>query len=215
MNFTSPIVIAEIMCLIGAIIFLRNDKSIFWKLNIAYLLLALLTEAAGSYMSSKRENNLWLFNSFVFFEISFIFIGIWHCMKNYLIPKPIIYVGLGIVYLIYFGFIAKDSIMVFNSTAVTVMSVVFSLYCLYYYYLLLNDEKFIEIKYHPEFWWITGVLFYYFGGTVCNLLSDVFDVRFGKSFTLRYAITIALNFILYSVWTYSYLCRAKQQKLQS
>ncbi|WP_316795836.1 hypothetical protein [Pedobacter agri] len=215
MNFTSPIVIAELICLIGAFIFLRNDKTVFWKLNIAYLLLALLTEAAGSYMSAKRENNLWLYNAFVFFEIGFIFIGIYHSLKDYLNPKPILFVGLGIVYAIYFGFILKDSIMVFNSVAVTVMSVVFSLYCLYYYYLLLNDDKFIEIKDHPQFWWITGVLFYYFGGTVCNLLSDVFDVRFGKGFTLRYVITITLNLILYSVWTYSYTCRAKQRKLQS
>lgn len=210
----SPIVIAEILCLVAAFLFLKADKLTFWKLNIAYLFIALVIEAFGSYLSDQKVNNLWLYNIFIFFEITFIFIGLYHCLKDYINPKPAIFSGLGITYSLYFGLLIKDSIMAYNAITVTVMSVIFSFYCLYYYYLLLNDEKFVDIKFHPQFWWITGVLFYYFGGTVYNLLDDVFDIRLFTNFTLRYLIVIILNVILYSIWTYSYSCRAKQRKLQ-
>lgn len=95
------------------------------------------------------------------------------------------------------------------------MSVVFVLYCLYYYYLLLKDESFIEIKTHPEFWWVTGVLFYYFGSTMSNIFDGLFNVKIIGFATLRYCIYVLLNLILYSLWVYSFICRMKQRKLQS
>ncbi|MCX2573410.1 hypothetical protein [Pedobacter sandarakinus] len=214
MELISAIVIAEVICLVCAFLLLKGDRVAFWKLNILYLLIALLSETFGNYLFSLKKNNLWLYNIFILFEISFIFTGLYHGFKKYINPKPVIFSGLGFIYLIYLFFFFKAGIMEFNSVTVTVMSVVFTFYGLYYYYLLLKDENFVEINGHPEFWWVTGVVFYYFGSTVINLLYHVFDFKLFKGFTLSYLIIIILNIILYSIWTYSYLCRARQRKSQ-
>ncbi len=158
---------------------------------------------------------MWLFNIFIFFEISAILYGLYHCLKAYTNPNDILIIGAGIVYLMYFSFFINHPIADLNTNTITAMSVVFTLYCLYYYYLLLKDENFIEIKTHPQFWSVTGVLFYYFGSTMSNIFDGLFTVKIISYYTLRYCIYIVLNLILYSFWLYSFICRMKQQKLQS
>ncbi|MFD2284757.1 hypothetical protein GJU39_12565 [Pedobacter petrophilus] len=219
MFLLQPIVIAEIICLIAAIFFLLKDKISFWKVNIAYLAIALSAEASGSYLYAQRHHNLWLYNTFVLFEIAFISYGMYYCLKKYIDPRPIIYTGLGISYTVFAIFAFKNGIHayndIFNDNTVSVMSVTFVLYCLYYYYKLLNDEETLDLKYHPEFWWVNGVLFYYFGGTATNLFYGLFNVKVFEHIPLRLFIYYITNIILYSNWIYSYICRAKQRKLQS
>ncbi|WP_029287594.1 hypothetical protein [Pedobacter sp. R20-19] len=219
MNFFTPIVIAELICLITAVFFLFKDNISFWKINIAYLLIALSAEARGSFLAAHHHHNVGLFNTFVLFEIAFISYGMYYCLKKYTNPRPVIFTGLGICYLIFTFFTVKNGIRayndVFNDITVSIMSVIFVLYCLYYYYKLLNDEEVLDLKYHPEFWWVNGVLFYYFGGTAINLFYGLFNIRIFEHIPLRLFIYNIINIILYSNWIYSYLCRAKQRKLQS
>lgn len=214
MKVFDPIISVELICLLFAVIFLFRDKNYFWKSTLYYLILVCCTELLGSYMGSKKIHNLWLYNIFILFESSYISLGIFYCLKKYINPKPLIFTGLAIIYLIYLFFFIVNGGEKLNSLTISVMSVVFVVYSLYYYFLLLKDENFIEIKYHPEFWWVAGVLFYYFGSTVTNLLYDDFDIMVTKHLPLHYVIYILLNFILYFIWTYSIICRAKQRKLQ-
>jgi len=209
----SPITTVELLCLTTATVFLVKDKNLFWRNNIAYLIVVCLTEMViGRYVSSKYHNNLWVFNVFVFFEASFISYGIYHCFKKYTNPKVLIAIGTSIIYAFYFGFIIKNGILVFNQVAVSVMSVIFVLYCLYYYYLLLTSEEVPEIRGNPEFWWLTAVLFYYFGSTTVNLFLKLFmSIKIGAS-SIRYITVNVLNLILYGLWAYSFICRAKQRK---
>ncbi|ARS42389.1 hypothetical protein CA265_23105 [Sphingobacteriaceae bacterium GW460-11-11-14-LB5] len=215
MRYLSSIFIAELICLIVAIATIWKDKNAFGKVITCYLAVALVTEEAVTYFAIRSIHNLWLFNIFIFFEISTILYGLYHCLKEYTNPKPIFIIGSGIVYLLYFSFFITHPFTDLNTITISVMSVLFTLYCLYYYYLLLKDEHFIEIKTHPQFWWVTGVLFYYFGSTMSNIFDGLFTVKIISYYTLRYCIYIVLNLILYSFWLYSFICRMKQQKLQS
>ncbi|WP_443945715.1 hypothetical protein ACJVDH_00960 [Pedobacter sp. AW1-32] len=98
------------------------------------------------------------------------------------------------------------------------MSVIFTIYALLYYYRLLKDPEFVEIKSHPEFWWVTGALFYYFGSTVTNLFKPYLPKNFSSFYFLnhfRYSMYVVLSLFLYSIWSYSFICRAKQRKLSS
>jgi len=196
-----------------------KDKILFWKINIAYLLIALSTESSAGYLSARNRHNVSLFNTFVLFEIAFISYGMYHCLKKYIDPRPIIFAGLGINYLVFVIFTLRNGLSfyndVFNDNTVNVMSVIFVLYCLYYYYKLLNDEETLELKNHPEFWWVSGVLFYYFGTTATNLTYGLFQIKIFDHIPLRLFIYYITNIILYSNWIYSYICRAKQRKLQS
>lgn len=215
MRYLSSIFIAELICLIVAIAIIWKDKYAFGKVITCYIAVALVTEEALAYLAIRGIHNLWLFNIFIFFEISAILYGLYHCIKVYINPKPIFFIGSGLICLSYIYFLFTHPFTDLNSLTISIMSVVFTLYCLYYYYLLLKDENFIEIKSHPEFWWVTGVLFYYFGSTMSNIFDGLFTVKIIGIFTLRYCIYVLLNLILYSLWVYSFICRMRQRKLQS
>ncbi len=213
MRYLSPIFIAEVICFIAALAIIWKDKNAFGKVITCYLAIALLTEEAAAYLAIRGIHNLWLFNLYIIFEIVAISYGLYYCIKRYTIPKLIFIISLGIIGLTYIFFLITKPFTDLNTITITVMSVIFTLYCLYYYYLLLKDEKFIEIQTHPEFWWVTGVLFYYFGSTMSNIFDGLFTVKLIGFATLRYCIYILLNLILYSFWLYSFICRMKQRKL--
>ncbi|MGN8056979.1 hypothetical protein ACTJKN_11930 [Pedobacter sp. 22163] len=214
MRYLTPIFIAEVICFIAAIAIIWKDKHAFGKVITCYLGIALVTEEAAAYLAMRGIHNLWLFNIYIAFEISAILYGLYYCIKKYTKPKSIFIIGLGIIALTYIFFLTTKPFTDLNTITISVMSVIFTFYCLYYYYLLLKDENFIEIKTHPEFWWVTGVLFYYFGSTTANIFDGLFTVKF-MGFALKFLIYILLNLILYSFWLYSFICRMKQQKLQS
>lgn len=216
MNFLSPIVIAEEICLIVAFIFLIRDKSLFWKLNIVYLFIALVAEGYGSHLSLQNLHNLKIFNTFILLEIAFISYGMYHCLKKYINPGPIIFIGLGINYVTFLYFLANNYQAyndVFAFTTVNVFSVIFTIYALYFYYQVLKANEPIDLKNNAEFWWVSGVLFYYFGGTVVNVFNHYLNMRIVGRIPLRLIIYYITNFILYSNWIYSYICRMKQRKL--
>lgn len=215
MRYLSPIFIAEVICFIAALAIIWKDKNAFGKVVTCYLAIALVTEEAAAYLAIRGIHNLWLFNIYIIFEIGTILYGLYHCIKRYTNPKSIFIIGLGIIVLTYIFFVINRPFTDLNTITISVMSVIFTLYCLYYYYLLLKDENFIEIKIHPEFWWVTGVLFYYFGSTMSNLFDGLFTVKLIGFATLRYCIYIILNLILYSCWLYSFICKMKQRKLHS
>jgi hypothetical protein len=215
MRYLSPIFIAEVICFIAAIAIVWKDKHAFGKVIACYLAIALVTEDVAAYLAIRGIHNLWLFNIYIVFEINAILYGLYHCIKKYTNPKSIFIIGLGIIGLTYIFFLITQPFTDLNIITISVMSVIFTLYCLYYYYLLLKDENFIEIKTHPEFWWVTGVLFYYFGSTMSNIFDGLFTVKIIGFVTLKFSINILLNLILYSFWLYSFICRMKQQKLQS
>ncbi|MDQ0641744.1 hypothetical protein QF042_005309 [Pedobacter sp. W3I1] len=210
-----PVTSIELLCLTIAIFFLGKDKQNFWTITLAYLVFVCCTEYFGKYIGAKYKNNLWVYNVFVFFEAAFISYGLYNCFKRYINPKPLFLFSSIIIYTIYFVVFIRNGVFAFNSITVSVMSVIFVLYCLYYYYLLLRDEHLLDITYHSEFWWLTAVLFYYFGSTTSNLFFGLFkSIKIGP-YPLTYAIYILLNWILYGLWAYSFICRAKQRKLQS
>ena len=95
-----------------------------------------------------------------------------------------------------------------HNITTSVMSVLFVLYSLYYFYCLLKDESHINLKYYPPFWWTAGVLFFYFGSTACNVFySKLSVITVTPKHYLTYYIYNGLNIILYGCWSYSFICR--------
>jgi len=93
-----------------------------------------------------------------------------------------------------------------------ISSTIFISLSLYYYYLLLNQNEFYNLMQYAPFWWVTGALFFYFGGTVCNIffnyLTQLTSSELGVP--LRYYIFNILNLVLYSCWSYAFVCRWRE-----
>ncbi|MGA9648150.1 hypothetical protein, partial [Pedobacter sp.] len=61
----------ESICLVFAVFFLSKDKSRFWKITIAYMVLVPSTELLGKYWAHTYHNNIWIYNIYSLFEAAF------------------------------------------------------------------------------------------------------------------------------------------------
>jgi len=87
------------------------------------------------------------------------------------------------------------------------MSVVFVVCSLYYFYLLLNDNQYIELKFSADFWWAVTTLLFYFGSTAVNIFRGKLMIKVTSENYLTYYIYLVLNILLSLGWSYSFICR--------
>ena len=199
----------EFLALTFAFFLLRKDPNFIWKGFIYYLLFVCLIEAGGFLLHRYRHGNSWLYNIYILVEAgfnSYIFLKFFNKYK----PSKIWFgSGLALLALIYLYDFADHGFGIFNTLTTTVMSVLFVIYGIYYYYLLLRADEYVELKTHPPFWWVTGTVFFYFGSSVCNL---VFLLIWTQPLSYRFYIYMGLVALLYGFWTYSFLCRYRQTR---
>lgn len=219
MIFITVNTLSEFICFLAALIFLAKDKDPAWRLFIPYMLLTYLVETGGVYLRLVAHTpNFQLYNAFLLCEFGFTSYFFYHLYKPYKQTKKWLVIWTCIYTAIY---ITEFTIYHFNnfvSVTASVMSVVFVLASLYFYYLKLNDENFEPLHFSAPFWWVSGTLFFYFGSTTCNIFFDYLAssnvaTYFGHS--IRYYIFYILDVILYFFWSYAFLCRYLQRKSSS
>ncbi|QIL39796.1 hypothetical protein G7074_11265 [Pedobacter sp. HDW13] len=193
--------------------FLYRDKTRFWKITNLYLFLVVLTQIIARYSAKIYHTNIAVFNVYIIIEISYItyafyvFLSQYIKIKNWLIG---IYIGTMITYAV---FVYLYDLNVYNTFTISLASVIFVIYGLMYFYLLLKDENYIDLRNHPAFWWVGGTLIFYFGSTLANFFDDLVQHVYLGKLNARIIIYTTLNFFLYAFWAYSFVCRARQRKL--
>ncbi|WP_168202543.1 hypothetical protein [Pedobacter sp. KBS0701] len=203
---------AELLCLICAIYFLAKDKSTFWLITICYMAIVMLTEIVGRYFAITYHTNLCVYNIYTIFEVSFITYGFFTFIKQYANIKYWLTAAYVATIIIYTIFTLMYGINIYNAFTISIASVVFVIYGLLYFYLLLKDENYIDLKFHPAFWWVGGTLIFYFGSTLANFFDDIIQQKFLGKYNTRVIIYTTLNLFLYGFWAYSFICRARQRK---
>jgi len=202
----------ELLCLVFALYFLSKDKTTFWRITIWYMAIVMLTEIVGRYFARTYHTNLCIYNIYTVFEISFITYGFYTFIKQYTNIKYWLIATYAVTMIIYTIFTLMHGINVYNAFTISVTSVVFVIYGLLYFYLLLKDENYIDLKFHPAFWWVGGTLIFYFGSTLANFFDDIIQQKFLGKYNTRLIIYTTLNLFLYGFWAYSFICRARQRK---
>jgi len=199
---------SEFICFIIALLCLIKDKNLIWRSMIIYLFITCLTEFSGKYIWLHHENNNWVYNIFLLCESGFTSLMFINLFSKYTDSRPMVLNGLALFLVCYASETAHQGFFNYNSLTFGFQSVQFVLYGLYFYYLLLKDDAVIRFKYSPDFWWVCGVLFFYFGNTACNLFYHQLDsIRIYGNEQLINFIFKVLNVILYGCWGYSFLCR--------
>jgi hypothetical protein len=199
---------AEIICFLFAVICLSKDDSSVWRSMIIFLFITCVAEISGVYFGRKVHDNQWVYNIFIIFETGFINLMFFLIFKKNINSKPPLTVGLALFVLLYVGNLISNGFRVYSNLTYTVMSVLYVLYSLYYYYLLLKDERYINLSRSADFWWVAGTLFFYFSTTACNLFDEkLAHVMITSTETLNHFIFKSLNIILYGCWSYSFICR--------
>lgn len=210
-------ILIEVCCLIAALYFLRNDNAMFSRITIAYLVVVCLTEISGLiFTKTVHQSNAWIYNIFIIFEAAYISYGLYVALKSFTKKSLVIcIIPMAIFCGTYLFELNKHGFFKFNTLTVNIYSVFFVIISLIYFHLLVKQKNPIILKINPQFWWVTAVLFYYFGSTIYNLFVYFLYQQFPKSYIVLAYTMLGLNLVLYSIWIYSFICNSRQRKLLS
>jgi hypothetical protein len=182
---------------------------------IFFLLITCATEILGHhfkllYLADKKHMppNLWLYNILLFFQYTFYCLVFNYLLKRYITVTPYIIATFIILTLIYIFGLVKNGVFKYNELTNTVMLVLIIVASLFYYYFLFNDDEYVNVLTNAEFWWVAGILFFYFGSTVCNIFFD--SISSDEKQHLKHLNSViykVLNIIYYLCWSYSFICR--------
>ncbi|MFA6085507.1 hypothetical protein [Mucilaginibacter sp.] len=217
MIFITYNTVSAFLCFLAALIFLVKDKDPAWRLLILFLLASCAAEVLGVYMRRVMHTNLAVYNIYLLVECGFTSYFYYHLYNNYKHKLRWLLIWLGAFSVMYITELMLNHFSDFASVSATVMSVVFVLASLLYYFLKLQDDRFEPLLTSAPFWWVSGALFFYFGSTACNLFFDFLKEHdySGYSRSVRYSVFILLNIILYTCWLFSFICRYRQRKLST
>lgn len=185
-----------------------------WRSMIIFLMITVVTEITGIYIKKlyladpvNVLPNVWAYNILLIFQAGFISAMFASILKKYVNAAPVIIAGLALLLLLYVYEMISHGIFKKHTITTVVMSVLFVLYCFYYFYYLLKDEKYLNLKYSADFWWVAGVLFFYFGAITYNIFYETFrDIVRTPKLLPKY-IFYVLNLLLYGCMSYSFICR--------
>lgn len=208
----------ELICLGIALFSLNIKAGKAWLSMIPFLLIICLTEMGGKYLkviylqdTVHNLPNSWLYNVLLVFQALFISLHFKYLIGNYVNSKPLIYSGLALTALLYLYELRDHGLYNFHLVTKIVLSVQFISYGLYYYYNLLKDNNYVNLRYSAAFWWVTGILLFSFGSVICDLFYYKLSlILVNSKVNLVTYIYNALNIILYSCWNYSFICKKWQ-----
>lgn len=198
---------SELICFFVATICLYKDKSPAWKWLAFYMLLVCVTEFCGVYIKNQDKHNSWVYNILLFFEIGTVLIMLQTIAGKYIKNKTMVIGSAIVLATIYVYDLSLHGIFkrnYYTNIALAIAAVILSLY---YFYSLLKDEEYINLKYSAAFWWVFGTFFYYFVDTTLNVFYPVLSkMLIAPNDTFAY-IYKAANLILYGCWSYSFICK--------
>ncbi len=179
------------------------------------MLLTLIAEIGGRATRQNVQLNNGIYNIFLVAEAGFTSAMYGFLINKYVKINKLIWVSIAILVVLYTYeiFIHLRGIFDFNDITTTLMSVFFIGYGLYYYYLLIKNEDYLELINYPPFWWVAGTLLFYYGSSAIELFFTILNTQNARLFAYRHVIYICLNIIQYGFWSYSFICRYRQRRL--
>ncbi|WP_419700292.1 hypothetical protein [Mucilaginibacter sp. NFX135] len=203
---------SELICLLVALVCVTRARQAHWRSMTAYMLLVCIAELAGIYVEysipGTYTRNEWIYNLLLIAQAGLINWMFNQLLKAYL-PMSWIITSAGVLLLVLYGYeILDHGIAYYNQLTNTVMLVFISLFSLLYYYFLIRDTRYVSLARHADFWWVTGIFFFYFGTTACNVFYHQLAPGANNMIKhLTYYIYNAFIFVLYGCWSYSFICK--------
>jgi len=158
-----------------------------------------------------------VYNIFLVIECTVLNYFFYHLLKVYLDLKKLLTGWLVIFLLFYFTELYVKHFNAYVSVSSTIMSVELVLAGVYYYYRLLKEEKYRQLSKDASFWWVNGTICFYFAGMACNIFFNylLLPDKTPIAYSARYMVFSIINVILYSCWSYSFICRYFQRTSSS
>lgn len=200
-------IIIETICFFIALITLIS-RPLPWPIMLVYLVIVCGVEITGVYLKTHHLANQWPYNILLAVQMVSISLMFHYLLKRYFTSKPVILNGLALLFALYVYELFTHGFFTYNNTTYTVSLVIYIVYGLYYFYLILKDDAYIDLKFSTEFWWVAGLLLFCFGSTMVNLLhGSLSKIEVTTKHHLPYYIFMVLNWLLYGFWSYAFICK--------
>lgn len=215
--------LAQAACLIIAWYSLRRVNDRAWAWNRYYLAIALLLELAGIGYTQWvyhvlpqgwPSTNHWIYNIQLLVMAAFVswfFFGRIRVLK--LVSKHWMY-----GWFIIFGAVYTMDICIHNGINRFFVNAFFCLQIgilvgsLYYCWLLLRQPIHRGLMTYPDFWWVFGTAYFFFGMTVYHAFFERLLTNNMPVWGMEVSVLIikGLNLVFYGSWSYAFmLCRHK------
>jgi len=205
----------ELICFLVALYTLNKEPNIWWKGMILFLGITSSTELLGFqlklyYLKDPLHHlpNLWIYNLLLIFQILFISFLFEVIFRPYVRFYFLRNFGISVLGAIYLFETLEHGIFQYHKITNIISSLIWIIYGVMFYYYLLKEEYYIDLKTYSSFWWVAGILFFNFGTTVANIsFPYLVRIKLGPHKFLSYYIYNILIIILYSAWSYAFICR--------
>lgn len=186
--------------------FYKRKELFYLKLFSPFLLVTLIAECLGSYLSAQGKNNIILYNFFTVFEFCFYFFIISLIITNSKFKTTIrlLIIVYAIAAIVNILFIQK--IRTFHTVTYSIGCLLVVIFCICYFLELFRFPRSVNLLNNPAFWICTGLLFFYCCGFplygLVNYWKDISRLVL-NNFTTIFTI---LNIFLYSLFAIAFLC---------
>ncbi len=197
----------ELISLIASItLFFQKGTPFYLKLFPPFLLITLILEIIGFEFAKNGQNNLALYNYSGILSFSFYLFylrNIVHSPKAKRIIEHLLWIyPLLTIFNIYF--IQKNA---FHSMTFSLGCLLVVATCIYYFFELFRQPKYVNLLKEPSFWICSGLLFF-FCCTFPLIGLTNYLYRISKAISRNFgSILTIVNFLLYSLFTIAFLCR--------
>lgn len=205
---------AELICFISALISLRKNNNWVSWLIVVFLLITVVTEMIAipikmHYLADTKHNlpNIWLYNLLLIVQLSFYNIIFVMLFNRRIYTISTLFVFLPILFGFYIYEICTHGLYEYNELTNSIFAIEMVLFALIFYYLFFKSETDISLGTDADFWFVAGVLFFFFGSTALNFFyAPIKKILPHNKHFVGYIYNV-LNVLLYGLWSYSLICR--------
>ncbi len=214
--------VAEVVCLLAALYFLRGEPGRGWQGHGVYILLGLLTDLFGTYIAVSHPDdalaNHWLHNAFMCVEGLFVPAMLFERIRELRkCSRVILYIWWGLFLMACWRESAgQKNEPVFLAHSYWLLCAVLIAGCFCYLLMLLTKPEEDEKSLPAAFFWVLGTLFFYAGVPVylgffkrLAVLPPIFG------YSPDQMLWDAININLCALWTYSFYRLSGKQMIRA
>lgn len=211
MQFPQYIVFILISTIAGFLCMKRNTP-LHLKIFPYFLLVTVLVEIVGWYLSTHNIHNNLMYNLYTIVEFVFYLYMMRQIVVNKTVRKIIAVLLAAFTAIAVTNFFFYQKPFVFNSVTFTTGCFLMVSLCIYYFFELFQLPQSVNLLREPSFYICSGFLFFF----ACSFtLMGLINYLANSSVLVLRGVSImilSMNIMLYSLITIAFLCRVRFRK---
>jgi len=197
----------EAMPVIAGLIYWKNVKNSYFKWFVAYLTYTVVADLSGITMVFLKIHNQVFYEYFVI-PVEFLFF-FWLFFKSLISAKhkrlPAICAGIYLSGLLIDAVYFARHHLHFYSFSYSIGNLLLLILILQFFIQLISSDELLKYRSNMMFWISTGLLVFYLGSCPYYGLTNTFIAKYYKVFVIYKNIVLALDCIMYLMFTFSFI----------